>query len=260
MPTENRSSNTEQMVSVPRELVENVALGLERIGSGRNWVDELRALLAQPAAQHQGEPVTLPACKAKLSMSHDWDQGYAAGWSACLDEIAKLGPLYTHADPAEVERLRELEEMLRTSIFNKSAEIQKLKTDCKRLLAKLAERDALLHRWVGNFGHLGGCATPLRDETKAALSANAEPAPTSDGFSAGDMADQGAKAFAARDGEVERLRAALKFYADRDHFSEDMRSDWDSVSGEPANVLWHESEAWFVEDGSIARAALEAKP
>jgi hypothetical protein len=33
--------------------------------------------------------------------------------------------------------------------------------------------------------------------------------PTSDGFSAGDMADQGAKAFAARDGEVHELRAKL---------------------------------------------------
>jgi len=60
--------------------------------------------------------------------------------------------------------------------------------------------------------------------------------------------------------EVERLRAALKFYADRDHFAEDIGSDWDNVSGEPANVLWHEQEAWFVEDGSIARAALERQP
>ncbi|MFG0356577.1 hypothetical protein [Pseudomonas sp. zbq_11] len=60
--------------------------------------------------------------------------------------------------------------------------------------------------------------------------------------------------------EVERLREALKFYADRDHFAEDIGSDWDSVSGEPANVLWHESEAWFVEDGSIARDALERRP
>ncbi|MNE88414.1 hypothetical protein D3C80_1857200 [compost metagenome] len=33
--------------------------------------------------------------------------------------------------------------------------------------------------------------------------------PTSDGFSAGDMADQGAKAFAARDPEVQELRRAL---------------------------------------------------
>ena len=61
-------------------------------------------------------------------------------------------------------------------------------------------------------------------------------------------------------GEVQRLREALKFYADRDHFAEDIGSDWDTVSGEPANVLWHDSEAWFVEDGSIARAALGATP
>ncbi|GLH32697.1 hypothetical protein BR1R5_20840 [Pseudomonas sp. BR1R-5] len=47
--------------------------------------------------QYPGEPVVLPACKAKLSMGHDWDQGYADGWRAGLDEIAKLGPLYTHA-------------------------------------------------------------------------------------------------------------------------------------------------------------------
>lgn len=60
--------------------------------------------------------------------------------------------------------------------------------------------------------------------------------------------------------EAERLREALKFYADRDHFAEDIGSEWDSVSGEPANVLWHEDEAWFVEDGSIARAALERRP
>ncbi len=37
--------------------------------------------------------------------------------------------------------------------------------------------------------------------------------------------------------EVEQLRAALKFYADRDHFAEDIDTDWDSVSGEPANIL-----------------------
>ncbi|WP_339533886.1 DUF3850 domain-containing protein [Pseudomonas hunanensis] len=60
--------------------------------------------------------------------------------------------------------------------------------------------------------------------------------------------------------EVERLREALRFYADRDHFAEDIGSDWDSVSGEPANVLWHENEAWFVEDGSIARATLQRRP
>jgi|GEM_PF-4549403 len=83
--------------------------------------------------------------------------------------------------------------------------------------------------------------------------------PTSDGFSAGDMADQGAKAFAARDGEVERLRAALKFYADREHYHFES-GNWDTVSGEPLNILWCGDEPDFIEDGSVARAALERQP
>lgn len=57
-------------------------------------------------------------------------------------------------------------------------------------------------------------------------------------------------------GEVQRMREALKFYADRDHFADDIGNDWDSVSGEPTNILCHGQEAWFVEDGSVARAAL----
>ncbi|WP_455887087.1 hypothetical protein [Pseudomonas rustica] len=111
MPTENRSSNT-VMISVPRELADRIQRRLDLAASAfkaaKHERDQFRAILDQPTDQHQGEPVALPACKSKLSMSHDWDQGYAAGWSACLDEIAKLGPLYTHADPAEVERLREV--------------------------------------------------------------------------------------------------------------------------------------------------------
>lgn len=58
--------------------------------------------------------------------------------------------------------------------------------------------------------------------------------------------------------ELAQLRSALKFYADRDHYSTDDGSSWDSCSGEPANILWHESEPWFIENGSIARAALKA--
>lgn len=56
--------------------------------------------------------------------------------------------------------------------------------------------------------------------------------------------------------QLEKQRAALKFYADRDHYSTDDGFNWDSCSGEPANILWHESEPWFIEDGSIAREAL----
>ncbi|MEN5201016.1 hypothetical protein ABE525_17455 [Pseudomonas wadenswilerensis] len=61
MPTENRSSNTEQMVSVPREwlaLAVGAADGYD-IEAAMIAGGKLRTLLAQPAAQHQGEPVAI---------------------------------------------------------------------------------------------------------------------------------------------------------------------------------------------------------
>ncbi|USS54202.1 hypothetical protein [Pseudomonas kermanshahensis] len=56
--------------------------------------------------------------------------------------------------------------------------------------------------------------------------------------------------------EIERLRAALKFYADREHFHFES-DDWDTVSGEPLNILWRGDEPDFIEDGTVARGALE---
>ncbi|OLU31509.1 hypothetical protein BVH03_08540 [Pseudomonas sp. PA15(2017)] len=59
--------------------------------------------------------------------------------------------------------------------------------------------------------------------------------------------------------ENSRLRDALKFYADSEHYH--FESDnWDSVSGEPSNILWHSEDPDFVEDGEVARAALSAQP
>ncbi|MNJ45141.1 hypothetical protein D3C77_402250 [compost metagenome] len=112
MPTENRSSNTVQMVSVPRELLESIANPRNGFALGDSR-EQLRDLLAQPAAQHQGEPV---GCR--------WEQLGGNGW--CYGD--KL--------PAFI-----------------------------------------IGSWQELFTH----------------------PPTSDGFSAGDMADQGAKAF--RDGQ-----------------------------------------------------------
>lgn len=60
-------------------------------------------------------------------------------------------------------------------------------------------------------------------------------------------------------GEVERLRAALKFYADREHYHFES-GKWDTVSGEPLNILWCGDEPDFIEDGTVARAALERQP
>ncbi|MFE2005733.1 hypothetical protein ACFW6U_10100 [Pseudomonas guariconensis] len=59
--------------------------------------------------------------------------------------------------------------------------------------------------------------------------------------------------------EVERLSAALKFYADREHYHFES-GNWDTVSGEPLNILWCGDEPDFIEDGTVARAALERQP
>ncbi len=57
--------------------------------------------------------------------------------------------------------------------------------------------------------------------------------------------------------QVERLRAALRFYADREHFHFES-GNWDTVSGEPLNILWCGDEPDFIEDGTVARNALSA--
>ncbi|HDS1695787.1 MULTISPECIES: hypothetical protein [unclassified Pseudomonas] len=57
--------------------------------------------------------------------------------------------------------------------------------------------------------------------------------------------------------EVARLRAALKFYADREHYHFES-GNWDTVSGEPLNILWCGEEPDFIEDGTVARNALSA--
>ncbi|WAX22381.1 hypothetical protein P6F34_gp28 [Pseudomonas phage MiCath] len=56
-------------------------------------VEEYEELL-----QQQSGPVALPERKNYDNRSFQ-ASCEATGWNACLDEIAKLGPLYTHADP-----------------------------------------------------------------------------------------------------------------------------------------------------------------
>ena len=58
---------------------------------------------------------------------------------------------------------------------------------------------------------------------------------------------------------IDRLTAALRFYAEREHYHFES-GNWDAVSGEPLNILWCGDEPDFIEDGSVARAALERRP
>lgn len=109
MPTENRSSTIEQhdhiegiidMVSVPREVIQQAEKLLQednRCAMAR----EFRALLAKPAEQHQGDPVALPERKrAPSNRATTWNSRIE-GFNECLDEMSKLGPLYSRPVQAE---------------------------------------------------------------------------------------------------------------------------------------------------------------
>ncbi|AIL61107.1 hypothetical protein [Pseudomonas alkylphenolica] len=105
MPTENRSSNTEQMVSVPRELAQRIQSRLDHAATAfkaaKSERDELRNLLAQPAAKRQGKPT-----------AYRWEQlggrGYCYGENLPAIIIGAWQELYTHpptADGASPEQM-----------------------------------------------------------------------------------------------------------------------------------------------------------
>lgn len=167
-------------VNVPREQLEkwqNTALfwGIDSIGV------DIMHVLAKPAEQHQGEPVAWlyrdPDGNARDQLTSarasNEDRG---GWL----EI----PLYTRADPGEVERLRaDVETMRRKNneywhetetLRAQLAELKEAFNDSQEGLVTrgkmLAERDALLRHIRDTT------AGPAhREQIDAALSASAEP-------------------------------------------------------------------------------------
>ncbi|WP_280042057.1 hypothetical protein [Pseudomonas sp. Hg5Tf] len=184
MPTENRSSNTEQMVSVPREVAEQIATDTEH-DNDLLWIaKEMRKILSQPAAQHQGEPASWSTDKPEAPGAY-WIRGFnlsgefneAALVQVARDEDANCLMVNLHQSTTESD----------TGYWYEVDDIN----------AKF--------EWSG----------PLYLHP-----------PTSDGFSAGDMADQGAKAFAARDPEVQVLRAKL---AERDNQCANLRATINAV-------------------------------
>lgn len=58
---------------------------------------------------------------------------------------------------------------------------------------------------------------------------------------------------------IKKLEEALRFYADGSHFMLHDPSAWDTVSGEPPNFYEDESNTATVEDGSVAKMALEGR-
>lgn len=121
-------------------------------------------LMVAAAPKHQGEPVALPARKKTTAGLLSDSNTYNLGWNACLDEIAKLGPLYTNpvpTDPAEVDRLAIL---LRQVQVKHAQERDTLRT-------QLADTYALLREI--HDGTLSGYERYSKIE--ATLSASAEP-------------------------------------------------------------------------------------
>lgn len=140
MPTENRSSNTEQMVSVPREWVEHYA-GLLEERCAYEASERVQAVLAQPPAQHKGEPVAVLYADGSVLTKAECGDAFE---TCCKVET----PLYTHAEAGEVERLRaELEKSKANSkqlaelddAFIKGQSIK-----LRAITAQLAEREAAL--------------------------------------------------------------------------------------------------------------------
>ena len=181
--------NNEQMVSVPRAEIEAAA---ERFARAQifDFSSKLRALLAQPAAQHQGEPVALPA-RRKETGDEEYDERNRPAidaWNACLDEIAKLGPLYPHADAnvrwkAVADEQMQVIARLREGIAKHWKVVCDQRAELDALRAQLAEQNALLREVLEAFQLEpdGSCINPGRDfirpwaEKLSALSASAEP-------------------------------------------------------------------------------------
>jgi hypothetical protein len=103
---------------------------------------EGQALLTPPAQQHQGEPVACASIKMRMvngrlcATVERFDSGQFT--------LGELTEVFTHAHPAEVERLRaEIEE------WNRIFDMQEGKIDALR--AQLAEAQALLQKVLGHL-------------------------------------------------------------------------------------------------------------
>lgn len=203
MPTENRSSNTE-MVSelLPCPFCGQQDFLIERLDSDASVVicqgltgpheaclargpvgvaqdegeeqpgrDKAVELWNARAEQHQGEPVAY-LCKAEGAKWLQYGSRVGDPWKPGEVQVT---PLYTHAGPGEVERLRDELEIVKNNdlkwrgLREQEAEIENLRT-------QVAERDALLREVEPTWrsGTLSD-VTGLCIRIDAALSASAEP-------------------------------------------------------------------------------------
>lgn len=94
-----------------------------------------------------------------------------------------------------------------------------------------------------------------RDELKQALSSLLDSGRQTRSVARAAFVELTARAEKAEQ-ESARLREALRFYADKNHFGISDEDAWDTVSGEPGNFWCDEAGTATVEDGWVARTAL----
>ncbi|MDV9030525.1 hypothetical protein Q7C30_000205 [Pseudomonas sp. RAC1] len=278
MPTENLSSNTENapcpfcggQVDPECWLRGDGSRGPECESCGATASNLELCNSAQPAQQHQDEPIMLTAVATLVDdgdggLEPDWlfEGGTAELFAGMTLLVAENAPdlcsedgsaqVYTHPSPvdtAEVERLRaEVKRLQHTSVKEEVFDIVCKERDTLR--AQMAEQATLVKWWKDHlavhiailFGTSGHSPEDAEKNADDVIKRAERLAPT--------------VSASAEPGEIERLRAALKFYADREHFHFES-GNWDTVSGEPLNILWCGDEPDFIEDGTVARNALSA--
>ncbi|WP_323157938.1 hypothetical protein [Pseudomonas fulva] len=244
MPTENRSSDTDQ----PQIEAASAAMAQIRTMLGReqrpdqvaaaleacDWSESpignkaivLSAIQVLRATQPNAEPIA-------------WMVGTAFWWTKEEAErdaastglpIVGLGPMVgvAHAEQHQGEPVMRLE--------------------CEKLWGGAGEYavDFVKPGWLQECRQKGGTFLLYT-----------HPAPADPNVRWKAVADEQMEVIAGLKAEVERLRAALKFYADREHYHFES-GNWDTVSGEPLTILWCGEEPDFIEDGTVARNALSA--
>lgn len=166
------------------------------------------------------------------------DDNYAAGFQSlgqyrtALLQAARgeVEPAAVQGEPVDSTAIQEAKEWVRV---NEATPAEFLSY---HLLVKRSELLGRKLTWAETI-ELSALTTSMSEEEKARLLELGDPQPAPD---------------------VEALVEALKFYADGDHLMFSDKDAWDTVTGEPPNLLCDEAGTATVEDGSIARHAIAA--
>ena len=147
--------SNKQMVSVPRDELEAAC---QRFAKAQifDFSRRMRALLTQPAEQHQGEQVAsvpVDRCydvRAKMIIAFNEAKKAGADLDDCLDSAYKAAlrfspnPQTSDVAPAEIERLLEEVEKQRRLKMHVAENLQNALDNCSVYRAQLAEQHALL--------------------------------------------------------------------------------------------------------------------